>query len=148
MYIIAMWLQSPRGGEQGVNVVIHKHANGLAHGGDLKKIMKDPGGDKIEYLELRPGGNRVQAELHLVLDDKDYDRDAVLGALRKFEREKLNTFMLGPLEINEPLERGRMRGLFETYLGPMSPRSTQTIFSLLTSTIDKALRKYHGQIAA
>jgi len=150
MYIVAMWLRAPKDGSQGVNVVIRKHPAGLPHDGDLKKIIQDPAGrgDAVRYDELPPGGNRVQATLDLVLEDGDYDRTAVLRALLEFEQKGLGMVVSEPLTLELPLGRGRLRGVFTTNLGPMDPQSTQAVFSLLIGTIDRALAKNHGKIAA
>jgi len=150
MYIVGMWLRAPKDGSQGVNVVIRKHPTGLPHDGDLTKIIEDPvrHEDALRYSELRPGGNRVQASLDIVLEDRDYDRAAVLRALDEFEQRELGMFVSEPLSIDMPLGEGRLRGRFTTNLGPMDPQSTRAIFSLLVSTIDRALAKNHSKLAA
>lgn len=150
MYIVAMWLRAPKDGSQGVNVVIRKHPAGLPHDGDLKKIIQEPGGrdDAVRYNELPRGVHRVQATLDLVLEDKDYDRTAVLRALNEFGQSGLGMVVSEPLTIDQPLGQGRLRGIFTTNLGPMDPQSTRAVFSLLVGTIDKALAKNHTKFAA
>ena len=150
MYIVAMWLRSPKSQDEGVNVVIYKHPTGLPHDGDLNKIIEDPGKEEgvIRYDELPRGGNRIQAALDLVLEDRDYDRNAILRALAEFEENQLGTHVLRHPLASVPLNDGRMRGVFATNLGPMDPQSARAVFSLLSGTIAKALAKRHDQIAA
>jgi hypothetical protein len=130
--------------------VIHKHPAGLPHGGDLTKIIQDPGtrDDAVRYEDLPRNGNRVQAALDLVLEDGDCDRTAVLRVLSEFEQRSLGMFVTEPVPIDMPLGRGRLRGIFTVNLGPMDLQSTRAVFSLLIGTIDRALAKNHAKIAA
>ncbi len=149
MYIVAMWLRAPKDGSEGVNVVVYKHPGGLPHGGDLKEIMREPGTrvGAVRYDELRPGNNRIQATLDVVLEDDGYDRSIVVGALREWERT-LGMFVSEPLLIDVQLPKGRLRGVFTANLGPLDQQSTRAVFGLLVSTIDRALAKNHDKIAA
>ncbi len=150
MYIVAMWLRAPKTGSQGVNVVVRRHPNGLTHGGDIDKIIRDPQAGSLgdfRYEELRKGGNRVQAALDLVLEDKSYDRKAIHEALVDYERKFLGRLIPNPVRIDLQLPSGSLQGQFVIHLAP-DPQITRATFNLLVWTIDRALAKYESQTAA
>lgn len=149
MYISALWVVSPDGSKRGVNVEVYRHPTGLPHDGDLKKLVKDPGGasPSARYTEVTPGGNRVEAALDLVLADEAYSRDAVIRALDAMATEHLKR-LVRPVPWTIKLPEGEMRGLFTSYLGPMDPTSARVVFSLLRDAITAALAKLDKKRAA
>ncbi len=150
MFITAQWLRAPKDGTRGVNVTIYKHPDGVPHGGDVKQIADDPlpKSGIVRYDELRRGGNRVQAQVDLVLDDKDFDRETIRDALHECERTQVDVYVSTPLALDVPLKHGRIHGRFEILTGPMDPQSARAVFYILRGAIDTALAKHYVHLAA
>lgn len=150
MYISTMWLVKTRGGERGVNVSVYKHPDGLsnAHGDDVLKYTDDPKAvEAFSYNQLTPGGNRVEAELDIVLEDDVYDRDAVLRALAEAESGLGDKYLVKPHKFDATLPRGRLYGSFRSNLVPLDPGFARAVFSLLRSVLAAALQKHGDKLA-
>jgi len=136
MHISVMWLRVPGELKRGVNVVIRKHP-GLQEL-DIGQIVDDPSKENIIACrhELKPGGNRVEASLDLVFEDRGYDPDAIDKQLKDVEMSIYTKYThLEPMRFKRPLGQSPMQGVFETYLGPLSADSARAIFSLLRGTL-------------
>lgn len=81
MYLSVMRLQRPNAGPWGVNIYTYWHPAGLP--ADHWKVVADPGPDDRarRQIELPPGGNRVQAYVDVILDDRHYSLKVIEAAL-------------------------------------------------------------------
>lgn len=80
IYISAMRVRSTTDG-LGINIDLH-HSPGRAPE-EFWTIWKNPGPslEEVSWVEIKSGGNSVEAFLDLVIDDDDYSQDLIERAL-------------------------------------------------------------------
>jgi len=136
MYITAMWVRSMEG-IRGVNVHVHFHPEGLPHGGDLIKVASDPYSTSVRgpsRIEIKPGGNHVQAFLDVLLDDQTYTPERVQAALAA-TRVAIKGDTPNPLRKQVMIDGNSIYVVFSVNLGFEDPDSKRKIYSLLLEAL-------------
>lgn len=138
MYITVLWVRSPNGGT-GVNAFVYRHPDRTISETQLAGVAADPytsaAPQPDSYLEVKQGGNNVQAFLDVVLDDREYSPALVKRVLDKVPAALKND-PPDPLQKYVQLE-GRTVAyvVFSVNLGQAEPDLKKHIFSLLRETL-------------
>jgi hypothetical protein len=148
MYLTAMRINSRREGI-GVNIFLH-----LPPGAPDPKapwsVMDKPGDtvDEVSRVEVRPGGNRVEAYLDLLLDEQAYSSplftrilDEVAAAIEEGQPNPAK------MEFSDGCG-GVVRVALSVNLGSEDLMSKRRIFQQLRSAIERWQRKHAATIEA
>jgi hypothetical protein len=148
MYLTAMRINSRRDGI-GVNIYLHLKP-GAPDTQDPWKVMDDPGPAVREVAreEVRPGGNRVEAYLDLLLDEHAYSAELLTGILDEAAKA-IEMGRPNPAKMEFPDRHGGVvRVAFSVNLGLEDLTSKRRIFRQLRSAIERWQDRHSAAIEA
>jgi hypothetical protein len=148
MYLTAMRINSTRDGI-GVNIFLHLK-DGAPDPQAPWRVMDDPGPvvGEVSWTEVRPGGNRVEAYLDLLLNEQVYSTPLVARILAEaanaIEQGQPNPAKLEFLDD----QGGIVRIAFSVNLGLEDRASKRRIFQQLRSAIERWQSRHEAAIEA